>query len=55
MRIVIKPAKPRNPYAVSARQRRGDAHGSYQPARRDRRAARNELQRLLKTDFGKGE
>ncbi|TCS36318.1 hypothetical protein EDC30_107135 [Paucimonas lemoignei] len=55
MRIVIKPPKPRNPFAVSARQRRGNVHGSYQPARRDRHAARNELERLLKNEFGKGE
>ena len=55
MRIVIKAAKPRNPYAVSARQRRGNAHGSYQAARRDRRTARHELQRMLKTNFEKGE
>lgn len=48
MRIVIKPAKPRNPVAVAAKKRRGDVHGAYQPARRSRRAAKRELQQLIK-------
>lgn len=55
MKIVIQAAKPRNPYALAAKQRRGNAHGSHETARRDRRAAKRDLQRSLDTNLKKGE
>ncbi len=49
----IKPAKPRNPHALSASRRRGNAHGSYRPERRERRNARQALRLQLKQDLKK--
>jgi len=55
MKIAVKTVKPRNPYVALARQRRGNAHGSYRPERSSRRIAKRDLQRMLKTNFEKGE
>lgn len=51
MKIVINPVKPRNPFVVAARSRPGHAHGSHNSAKRERRAAKRELQRALNKNF----
>jgi hypothetical protein len=55
MKITIKLPKPRNPLAVTAKQRQAGAHGAYRPERSERRAEKQRLHLLLSGRPRKGD
>jgi hypothetical protein len=49
METIGKTIKPRNPHAIAAKKGNAGAHGSHQAKRRERRAEKQSLRALVRT------